>query len=428
MRVRQWTLPARIDLKNKLKESETPVHHEKLEFQGENKLFPVYKVDIGFPCYRLANGRTQSNQQEIIAKKKLPKDFFTSDPDFEPALIEQDTILREMASAAGLLDILIKHKQKKPLILDDCGYVINGNRRLCIMRLLVEQDEEKYARFKHVEVIFLPPCSDRDIKEVEGMEQIMPEGRAEYSWVNEAMLYRNLQKEDESWNEESIARLYDKNVSYVRKMIAMLDDAEEYLKSRDKVGMYSIVEKAEFAIEKLQKLRKKFSTDELPQREFFSALSYLMLDDAASAKGRLYESIPDVYKYLDEIAESIREECSEDTDAIQKRAQNSDLNLLGESIKSSYPEVTEFVRKPENKSVVRIVIQDTLQEMRNKARERRDATYCRRQTQQAYTNLQSALSALDKNSDTKGIEVILKNIEQSILDMRKWLNDAFNKN
>lgn len=422
MKISEWTLPQRQDLIKQLRGSKSSVYQIQETFQGSVQKFDVYIVDVGFPCYRLANGRTRAAQKEIIATQGLSTDFFSKDPDSEPALTQQDIILRSMVAEAGLMNILKKHEQDRPLILDNDGYVVNGNRRLCAMKLLLQEDEKTYEHFKHVQVVFLPPCQERDIKELEGRLQVQPEGRAEYSWVVEAMLYRELR--EQGWTDEEIASLYEQRLSDVRDSIAMLEDADQYLESRGKPGQYSKVLKHKYAFGQLQKIRKKCADDE-PTKQLIWALSCIMLDDP-DTQGRLYESIPDTYKYLDNIAEDIQHEFKEQIEGIKKDEKG--LDILGVGMPTPWNGLTDILHKPENEVKAREVIRDVIEEMRATERERKDALYCIRQVQQAHTKLLSALSSLDGDANLDGIEPTLFNIEEAILNIRTWLKNATNQN
>src|SRR5450759_1645151 len=103
MLVQQQTLPQRVDFIRRLREAGTTIGQFPLEFQGNVDYFPVYRIDIGLPCYRLGNGRTRSAQLELMATRELPEDFF-QDPDSEPALSEQENILLEDIRGSVILE------------------------------------------------------------------------------------------------------------------------------------------------------------------------------------------------------------------------------------------------------------------------------------------------------------------------------------
>ena len=422
MEIIQCSLPQRQDYIRQLRQSGTSLYDFPLFFQDQMRTFPVYSVEIGFPCYRLANGRTRTAQLEIIATEDLTSDFFTKDPDSEPALRKQDEILRQMVHDAGLLRTFKKVQQDQPLILENDGYIVNGNRRVCAMRLLLQQDEETYSHFKHVQVIFLPPCNQRDIKELEGRLQVQPDIRADYSWTAEAMLYQDLRKQ--RWTDEQIADLYQKGISEIRELIAMLEDAEHYLETRGNDGRYSKVIKKEYAFRQLQKKRQKCVNDE-PRKQLLTTVAYLMLDDPDTTDGRLYESIPDAHKFLDNIANNLQRDFEEQ---IESETDNEDdFDILGGTTPDDFTGILGVLNETTNAPKARDVIRDTIEEMRNQERERKDATYCLRQVQQAHTKLQSALSSLDEDAETTGIDDVLRNIEQTVSDIRDWLSNADNQ-
>lgn len=418
----QWPLPKRQDFARQLQNSQASGKHQ-LEFQGVGTYFDVYIVDIEFPCYRLSNGRTRSSQQELIAKDRLPENFFSADPDSAPAIEAQHKILTRMVTIGAdseILKILRNHPQTQPLILDSEGYMINGNRRLCAMRLLVEEDPEEYDRFRHIQVIFLPPCTLDDIDEIEAKLQWLPEGRSEYSWVDKAMMLR--ERQSRGWSMMKLCDLYEMGKGDIQKDIAMLEDAEVYLEERGWHGEYSRVLRNELAFDKLQKGRAKCGDDE-SKKEFFTRVAYLMLDDPDATGRRLYESIPDALKFSDNVADQMRLEFS---DRLPSPGSDSDNNLdiLGGDGESEYTDVATLVRQPENFEKAREVVRDKLEEMRTLTRERKDATYCLRELQKAYTALQNARNNFGSDKETNGMVSYIDNIESACNDLRTLLNNA----
>lgn len=422
MDIVQYTLPQRRDRIKQLRDAGTSDYSHQLLFQGKLNNYPVFTVEVQLPCYRLKNGRTRAAQLEIITTDNLSEDFFSTDPDSEPALKKQDEILRKMVSEAGLLRAFMRIQQDQPLILDNDGYIINGNRRICAMRLLLEKDEAKYEHFKHVQVLFLPPASERDIKELEGRLQVQPDYRANYQWTAEAMLYRDLRIN--GWKDDEIADLYKKRVSEIREMIAMLEDAEHYLNTRGNNQIYSQLIKKQYAFRQLQKGRRKCADDE-PRKQLLTSVAYLMLDDPDRPDGRLYESIPEAHKFLDNIAERVNNEFNDQVDTTPD--EEDEFDILGEAPEDNFAGIVQILENSEKADEARALIRDTIEEMRSLERERLDATYCFRQVKQAYTKLQSSLSALDYSSDISGIDYTLYNIEQTITNIREWLSNADNK-
>lgn len=422
MSVEQWALSRRLDFIRQLQETGKPIGTQEVHFQGEVRFYDVYIVDIGFPCYRLANGRTQAAQREVIAREGLDEDFFVADPDSAAALDKQEEILRGMVTSgtdAKIVEILSRSPQTQPLILDSEGYVINGNRRLCAMRSLYEQDAKEFERFKHVQVLFLPPCTQNDVDELEARLQWMPDGRSDYSWVDKAIVLR--QRQDRGWTVEKMASFYEMTKSEVQLWIAMLDDAEAYLDERGWTGEYSRVLDMRYAFEQLQKGRRKCGTDE-PKKQLFTTVSYLMLDDADAAGRRLYESIPDALKFLDDIVGQIRTDIdSAGGSEVGDDTSGDDLSVLGPDPDSEYERVAALIRNTERGDEVRDIVRDKIEEKRRDERERRDATYCLRETRKAYTALQNVRSNMDDTAETDGMGLLLDNIESVSQEIRGTL-------
>lgn len=423
MSIELWPLTRRLDFIRQLHDAGRPIGKHQLEFQGDVTFHDVHVVEIGFPCYRLGNGRTQAAQSEIVAREGLDDDFFTADPDSEAALARQDEILRGMVTSgtdAQILDILRRGQQTQPLILDQQGYVVNGNRRLCAMRLLFEEDPAKYSRFQHVQVCFLPPCSQNDIDELEARLQWLPDGRSDYSWVDKSIVLR--QRQHRGWSVEKISSFYEMSRNEVQLWIAMLEDAEAYLEERGWLGEYSRVLNKQYAFEQLQRGRKKCGDDE-PKKQLFTAVAYVMLDDADATGRRLYESIPDALNVLDDIAEQVMTDLGSDvTDAAV--GTDDGLDILGDGNESVYTGVVELIRGAETGDGVRDVIRDKIEEKRREAREQRDATYCLREARKAYTSLQNVRSNLGDDADTVGLPALLDNIQAACDEIRGELADG----
>jgi len=392
-----------------------------VKFQGTVEFRDVYKVDLGFPCYRLANGRTQAAQSEIISTEGLSSNFFTADPDSAEALKRQDEILRKMiltGTDKQIVEILQRDEQTEPLFLDSSGYVINGNRRLRAMRMLVGQNETEYTRFKHVQVLFLPPCTQEDIDELEAKLQWLPHGRSEYSWVNKAIVLR--QRQQRGWTVEKLSKFFEMIKKDVQLWIAMLEDAEAYLDERNQAGQYSRVVDHQYAFQELQRGRRKCGMDEA-KKQFFTYVSYMMIDDAGETGGRLYDNIPDALKFLDDIADQCHVDLEIESTTTDGNASDG-LDLLGDSEGSRYEPLIPVVRNESRKSKVRAIVRDKIEQRKREEHEQQGTTYCLREARKALTALQNVRSNLDKDSDVDGLESILNNIDAASSQIRMILS------
>ena len=83
--------------------------------------------------------RDVEKKEELAFKLYEKEDFFTDgDPELYALQEAQHNILHGMISEEGLLEKFANpnNRQSEPLLLDENGFVINGNRRLCCWRTL----------------------------------------------------------------------------------------------------------------------------------------------------------------------------------------------------------------------------------------------------------------------------------------------------
>lgn len=420
----QWPLPKRLDFIRQLS-SNSKIGQHQLQFQGRVSFYDVFIVDIEFPCYRLSNGRTKAAQKELIVKENLPEDFFDVDPDSTIALERQHEILKSLITKgkdAIILKILRDNEQTQPLILDSDGYVVNGNRRLCAMRTLLEEDPDKFSKYQHIQVMFLPPCTESDIKDLEFRLQWQPDGWSDYDWINKALALRDCQQQ--SWTMERICDVHKMSRPEVQQLIAMLEDAEAYLEDRGKSFEYSAIVDRMHAFEQLQKNRRKCGDNE-PKKQLFTAISYVMIDDPAAAGTRLYESIPDAFRFLDNINDQLNIDFEDEISALPENP--NDLGgIFGEEPMSQYQKVCDLLRYNQYFPKIREVVRDKIEEMRVQERERKDSEYCIRETRKAYTAVVNAKSNFQDGSITEGIDNLLENIVNVCQEFRSILSNGNN--
>ena len=123
-----------------------------LQYRGRERPLKVIEVSIALPVYRIENGRTINLQKEFIAKNNKSKDYFTADPYSIETQKAQHELLKKLIEKEKLLDAFKKDKevQHDPLICDNCGVIVNGNRRLCAWRELYKFDKQAYKHFQTI--------------------------------------------------------------------------------------------------------------------------------------------------------------------------------------------------------------------------------------------------------------------------------------
>jgi hypothetical protein len=275
-----------------------------ITFASERLILPVWTVPITLPRYRLENGRTLSAQLEWVATHKdAGTDFFRRDPESIEAQYIQHTLLKKMMTDAGLSELFNDDsvKQDDPLILDHRGYVVNGNRRLCLWRELKIGKPAKYEHFEHLRVAVLPERSPQAITKLEVNLQVKRDVRAGYKWHALAHMYRQ-NKEELDIDDAAIAELWEVDASDVTEHLKMLESAERFLQSRGKDEQWSEVDGDLFAFKKLVATLPKIK--HAGEKHFFQIAAFNIIDQKDKSE-RLYERVPDILKYMPAIKKEL---------------------------------------------------------------------------------------------------------------------------
>ncbi|WP_060209924.1 hypothetical protein [Sporosarcina koreensis] len=414
-----WSYPRRREIIDKLRANVVvDQNRHPINFQNERTFFPIFKVSIDMPRYRLSNGRTQAAQEEYYTMHDLPEDFFERDIESEDAHIAQHDILKTQLKHTGidLLDYFTKNGQEEPLILDNNGFVVNGNRRLRAMRELHQIDSGNGIlppKFSHIEVIVLPPCSEEDILELEGKLQITEDIKADYDWTSEGCMYRAL-RDKKHFSTEKIAGIYDKKKEYIEDLILLLTYVDEYLESRNLPKQYHQIQDDKFAFEAIVKGRKKL--DDEDKKDIFQTISFSVLDPdhRLPGMGRLHGFIPKIAENIDTIIEKAQLEFPSE-EQIELNDVGLDDGLLGDSyFEEDLINLAQTLNKEENRENVVQVVKDVI----DAEDDRRQRYTVIQKIQRANTLLQDAINMFDDDTEREGIDLQLESIETHVAELK----------
>ncbi|MBE0338714.1 hypothetical protein [Paenibacillus sp. 23TSA30-6] len=397
-----------------------------LKFRNDVNLFNVYEVSIEMPKYRLANGRTQAAQEEFLAgHRENPKNFFEIDLESDEKHRIQHDILKSLLKdkSIDLIEYFKTAKQEEPIIIDDDGFVINGNRRLCALRELYYSNPEKYVRFKSIDVLLLPPCEEIDKDELEANLQIKQDIKADYSWISQACMFRKRQR-DYSYTDKELASLYDKKESEVRELLDMLGYADEYLESRNMDKRYDEVEKKQFGFKQIRKFNEENKQSDISEKDIFKNVTYFMLDENADelGLGRLYSVINDLNKYFDYIEEALIKELPLDNYEIDEQY-DEQLNLF-ESIadesdeKKILKKLAMAVNDQQNREDIVDTVKDVIEKRRILENDDKSAKFVIKQIGKAQSFLLDALNHFDEETELEGITEQLESVSRLIQQLR----------
>ncbi len=393
-----------------------------IEFRGRPEKLPVIRVRIGFPVYRLRNGRTSTYQLEYLTlHPELPEDFFTRDNDAITAQKAQHEVLTKLVEEENLFKSFKEEEQQvQPLICTNTGVVVNGNRRLCAWRKLYLSNPTRYKNFETIEIAILPECDEKEIIALEEKLQIQKEKRAEYKWHAKAMMARL--REKNGMKHADVAKAFDLSSQGLTVLTTALTYATRYLETIGKPNQWSLVDTDYYAFEKLVKNIKQFSNNQGDQ-ELFETLVFSMIEQGSSG-GRLYDVIDDVAEHFDALkaelaAKNNIETTPDNTDAI-------DI-LAGEHVEEDVgSRVADVIRESTDDEKSRIVkhVTTVIESEKAVKTEIEAQNYLLRQTSKASSILKAAADqGMIEGAEIDGLQIQLDTIKEAVDRIENWLRN-----
>lgn len=232
-------------------------------YPGRQEALRVITLPIGMPLYRMANGRTKSEQMQIIQEQNFDETYFDSGQENEGVQQLQHDLLARLsklsADGAGdsIFDVLIKNPQKEPLLISPSGVVLNGNRRLAAMREIQSSNPAGYMNFTHVTCAVLPQLTPQQEIDLELKLQMSQNFKLEYSWVDEALMIEAVKKYH---SVAELSEMMSKPKQHINMMSRALHEAQLYLQVKErKPHSYELVQNKFQLFKDLQKSTKELS-------------------------------------------------------------------------------------------------------------------------------------------------------------------------
>lgn len=417
-----WPRPARTEEFKKLLANPTGAT-TRIVFQGKTTDILIVRVPIELPKYRMENGRTASLQDEYLAKNPgVRQDLFSGDAELWDAQEAQHILLFQLAKQSDLQKYFedTSNVQVDPIILDENGFVVNGNRRLATWRELLFKSPDKYSHFRHIDVAVLPHCEEREIDRLEATLQIEKDIKADYSWDAKANMMLAKQKRDGFSNKE-LADLYGMKESEVQELFDMRAYADEYLRSRNKTNLWSQVSEHEYAFRKIVASRPKISG--IGSQEVFKQAAFTLIEKPEDAGGRLYEAIPAIVESLDQVKEKLQEQFE-----VKPAAADAGLHELfgGAPVppgdKPADMPLAKEIQKPENAEKARKIIVEVIESQKQLKKDAKSANYLLDCCAKAQALLAAAVKdGLRPESKLKGVTKQLDQIQIQADKIRQYL-------
>jgi len=418
-----WPLLDRLqEFKNKASSESGPT--SRVVLQGQPRDFPIIRIHQDVPKYRLENGRTASAQVEHMAKSSTVRlDLFSGDPELWDAQEAQHNLLLKLAEKSELrkyFEDTAKY-QVDPILLDHQGFVVNGNRRLSTWRDLYHSDKSVYGHFEYIDVVVLPQVDNKAIDRLEASLQIEEDIKADYSWDAEANMM--LAKRDrEHYSDKDLAELYGKKESEIKELLDMRDYANDFLRSRGKENMWSLVSGDKLAFRRIVSIRQKVGSS--GRQELFKEAAFALIDNPKAVKDSLHDAINGMANNIEPIIEKLK--AAFDVTASSTDADTDDM--FGGS--STTTEATDMalsreIAKAENAPKARDIIVDFIESQKELRRNTKSAEKLLDSCARACASLEDGIKlGLGPDTKTDGVEAQLCGIEARIEKIRKFLGTS----
>jgi hypothetical protein len=206
-----------------------------IPFRGQRTRLPVIRVDLKDLCFNVQLGRLIIDRLTVI-------EIDTKDADPEDPRLQEEIESKILASKeTELLQRLIRRDgQLEPGVITSDGYVINGNRRLAVLRSLARETGEE--RFAYMDVAVLPEDAKRDeLYLLEASMQMTPEPRARYGPVTTILQIRRGLREL-GLQKERISEAMNMEVEDLDKHLERLALMDEYLTFIGRPAEYRLLE------------------------------------------------------------------------------------------------------------------------------------------------------------------------------------------
>jgi len=232
-------------------------------YPGRKEALKVITLPISMPLYRMANGRTKSEQMQLVQDQSLGESFFDSGQENETVQqLQHDLLVRLSKQAAdgtgdSIYDVLLKNPQKEPLLISPNGVVLNGNRRLAAMRDIQASNPAQFMSLTHVTCAVLPPLTPQQEIDLELKLQMSQNFKLEYSWVDEALMIEEARK---FHSVSELCEMMNKSKQHLNMMSRAFQEAQLYLTGKEKKPhSYGLVQNKFQLFKDLQKFTKEVS-------------------------------------------------------------------------------------------------------------------------------------------------------------------------
>ncbi|COJ24435.1 ParB/RepB/Spo0J family partition protein [Weissella confusa] len=271
--------------------------------QGENKLFPVYRIPVEDLLYNRQNDRIATWISEYESEVgSLPDDSVEANAIIEEFIVNSNEEFFNRTKAN-----IKKFGQTEAAIVLKNGIVVDGNRRFTALRQLSREEGTKFGYIKAV-VLNQEAYRSKDIKALELNLQHAKEERVDYNPIDRLVgLYRDLISEKAEFTVSEYAAEIDEPEKKVKEELEVAELLIEYLDWIHQPLMFHIARNQNLngPIREVRRMLKKVPAENKEKARDILFGNLLTLDGDVTRKIRDLKPIIQDNRVLSEVSEAL---------------------------------------------------------------------------------------------------------------------------
>lgn len=224
-------------IKGVLSDHSKKVGEHKIEWDGESKYRPVYRIPIDYLIYNKYNGRILSRTKSLeVQNKKLDAENKDDSEKIEKMLYESHRSRNKKTQKS-----ILGKGQEKPGIVTTDGVIVDGNRRFMFLnRIIKDSDKTDTEKFKYFEAVILPVSLAENpdgIRRLETTYQMGEDKKLDYNPIEKYLKTQELVLNGVS--EEDIALWMGEDKKDIEKYSQTMKTMDDYLEYLEYEGVYT---------------------------------------------------------------------------------------------------------------------------------------------------------------------------------------------
>jgi len=243
----------RIAYLNELVAKGKPYVAKELWYKNRKEKFSVYEIDLEYLVYNAYNHRIGSFVKSY--EKQIGRTLDASN-EGDAKVIEKFLWDSNVPSNKETKKSLTDKKQLEYGIVTRDGVVIDGNRRVMLIKQIAEEKKEKPMYFL---AVILEETLDQNPKEIMRLEttyQMGEDVKVDYNAIEKYLTCKDLQSY--GFGEEEIGKMMGETKTKVKEYLEILELMDDYLDKLGYSGFYTRLDKTEGAFVDLSRYLKRY--------------------------------------------------------------------------------------------------------------------------------------------------------------------------